>query len=343
MATVRVHLTARDLARTRIARGPSLAVELRLAAATAQLPGQLRPGEFDDWQRSVSERLAPETRTVLSLLSAARPCPPFVVPGAVRSAGELREEVLRTPRRRVREELSGIAEYGHVLPRWTSALGDDPRALAWLAGTLEEVYTQALEPHWPRIQAVAAADRADRAARMADEGVESLLAGLNPGRVSWRPPVLELAFPCVREQVDIRLRGQGLLLVPSLFAAAVGAIDAREEAFTVVYPVRYAPSCCPLSAPAGPVPLGPFPEAAALLGRTRAAVLAATAHYPGSTTTELARRAGIAPASASAHTAVLRSGGLVSTVRDYRGAHHSPTAEGLRLLGPRIPGTGPGR
>jgi DNA-binding transcriptional ArsR family regulator len=71
---------------------------------------------------------------------------------------------------------------------------------------------------------------------------------------------------------------------------------------------------------------------AALLGRTRAAVLHAIAEHPESSTKELAALVGIAPASASEHATTLREAGLTYTVRHRNTALHSPTDLGITLL-----------
>jgi DNA-binding transcriptional ArsR family regulator len=56
------------------------------------------------------------------------------------------------------------------------------------------------------------------------------------------------------------------------------------------------------------------------------------AEHPGCLTKELARLAGVAPASASEHATVLRKAGLIETVRGRRGVQHSLTGLGINLL-----------
>jgi DNA-binding MarR family transcriptional regulator len=70
---------------------------------------------------------------------------------------------------------------------------------------------------------------------------------------------------------------------------------------------------------------------AALLGRTRAAVLDAVAAGP-CTTSELARRAGVSVPSASEHAAVLRDADLIVTSRVGRAVLHTVTPLGASLL-----------
>ncbi len=80
---------------------------------------------------------------------------------------------------------------------------------------------------------------------------------------------------------------------------------------------------------------------AALLGRTRAAVLEAI--VDGCTTTELARRVKVSVPSASQHAQVLRDAGLLVTRRTGKSVHHSLTALGAALLNATWPDPRPPR
>lgn len=95
-----------------------------------------------------------------------------------------------------------------------------------------------------------------------------------------------------------------------------------------------------LSGLAGPAPFGgsdagrrdaPAPRSlAALLGRTRAAALRTI--DSGCTTSGLARRLGVSPASASEHATVLREAGLIISRRDRNAVYHTLTPLGHDLL-----------
>ncbi|HEY1178952.1 MAG TPA: winged helix-turn-helix domain-containing protein, partial [Phytomonospora sp.] len=160
-------------------------------------------------------------------------------------------------------------------------------------------------------------DRAKRAAALADDGVEGLFRSLRP-MVDWSGG--ELRIPHHPHQV-IELRGRGLTLVPSYFCLR-HPVTLFDEGLppVLVYPVP--PS-------AGHLPHG-NPGLTALIGATRAAVLDAIGH--GCCTTDLARRAGVSPASASEHAAVLRAAGLISSHRDRNRVVHRLTRMGRALL-----------
>ncbi|MER7541219.1 hypothetical protein ABTX77_41765 [Streptomyces sp. NPDC097704] len=85
----------------------------------------------------------------------------------------------------------------------------------------------ALVPHWQEIQAMTAADAAVRSRQMLG-GVETLLARVNPRRVRWRAPVLEIAM-ISGLNADVRLAGQGMLLQPSVFAVEAPVADAGVD------------------------------------------------------------------------------------------------------------------
>jgi DNA-binding transcriptional ArsR family regulator len=195
--------------------------------------------------------------------------------------------------------------------------GGDARAVAGLTDGMREFYQLAIAPHQRLVDAVAHRDRAARMDALADGGVETLLAGLHP-RTVWSDGALRvLDHPDQR----IELGGRGLLLVPSYFCVRhpVTLYDPSLPP-VLVYPVRRAPATV-LPARAG---------LARLVGGTRAAILDAIG--TGCGTTDVARRVGVAPASASEHLGVLRAAGLVSSERNRNRMLHRLTRLGLSLL-----------
>jgi DNA-binding transcriptional ArsR family regulator len=120
------------------------------------------------------------------------------------------------------------------------------------------------------------------------------------------------------------LDGRGLLLMPSAFAATrPSVIDRPPWQPTVIYPAR---GIATLWEDAPPAPDG----LARLLGATRAALLADLG-APRSTT-ELAGRLALSPATASHHLAALRDAGLVTGRREGRAVLYvrTPLGEALR-------------
>ncbi|MFF1478382.1 ArsR/SmtB family transcription factor [Streptomyces sp. NPDC058301] len=329
--TLRIHFTADDLARTRVARGPRPLLELDVALRA--LRESTQRVRFDAWRRESFARLTPRTRLAFEVVPVTGWSMDFLLPAEPGSARELWEKVRATPAGRIRAEVDQWAGRVRRVPAWTGRLADEPGFVQDLVDVFEETYEQLVAPHWPRIEQLADADRAMRMRHLTEGGVERLLQGLNPRRVRWNPPVLELTMASGHEG-DLRLEGRGLLLIPTVFGSAYPLFDDAGPQPWISFPVGHDRTpWFPLPATATASALTTAPRSlAALLGRTRATVLCAIAEHPGLTTSQLAVRAGISPASASEHATVLRSAGLVGTARDRNAVLHTPTAAGIGLL-----------
>ncbi|MFJ2582229.1 winged helix-turn-helix domain-containing protein [Kitasatospora aureofaciens] len=158
-----------------------------------------------------------------------------------------------------------------------------------------------------------------------EQGLRGMLAGLHPGS-RWRESTLEI--PVARE-AEYRPEGGGVLLLPSAQWTGEPLCGPMPDGsllllYPALTPLPYLPEDTP--APGA----DPDEPVAALLGRTRSAVLRLTLREP--TTSQLARELGISVASASEHARALRRAGLVSTVRAGRAVRHSCTPLGHRLL-----------
>ncbi|MFF9785274.1 Predicted transcriptional regulator [Streptomyces sp. SceaMP-e96] len=195
-----------------------------------------------------------------------------------------------------------------------------------LDGVLE-VWRSAVAPYWDKMLNHLEAECNTRGRITMTGGVDRLLDTLH-SKVSWGSPVLELPGP----DRDVRLRGRGLLLVPSFFlthrpALLIGAEpDTGQPALVFAVPPNARQAERLWDEPANMVQaLG------ALVGRTRAAALRAlTASH---TTTELAQELGISSAGASQHAAILREAGLITTHRNRNTVVHTVTPLGMALLG----------
>jgi len=318
---LRVHFTAGDLARTRIADGPDPLWEILLSV---QQLAERRPDP------ALRGRLAAECqrgraslRTIAPLMPPRGYFPDFLTPAASLGTGldEGIDAVLSTPRRRLRTELARMAE-DTALPSWTRRVADgEPEVLRGLGRALRHHHTTVLRPAWRRISERVQSDRQRRVLAQCAGGTEAMLRTFGDG-LSWQPPYLVADYPVDR---DLCLDGRGLLLVPSYFCRGTPVALADPGLPPVlVYPaqVRSEPESPPVS------PLSN--DLAVLLGHTRAAVLRTIAD--GCTTTELARRAGVSASSASEHAAVLRGAGLVTSTPEGNRVRHSLTALGTALL-----------
>ncbi|GIJ77951.1 Helix-turn-helix domain-containing protein [Micromonospora phaseoli] len=327
---LKIHFSGEDILRTRVA--PAADPVWEVVLSLHLLPGRSRDPLLAGWRREVSRGLRrQEDVDALRLLSALSPprgyFPDFLTPyESVHGFEAAMEALRRTPVALLQRDLTLLAK-SRGMPAGAAALArGEPDALAHLATTIGRYRELALGPYWSRVQSAVEADRARRARAMLDGGIEGLLSTLLPG-VRWEPGVLEIpGYPSTRE---LHLQGRGLLLVPSFFCAntPVALVDPKLPP-VLVYPVDRLGG---LTADDGAGPGGAGRTAlAALLGRNRAAVLAAS--DDGCTTGELARRLSISPAAASQHTTVLRNAGLLVSHRDRNTVLHTLTPLGRDVL-----------
>ncbi|MGZ9935816.1 winged helix-turn-helix domain-containing protein [Streptomyces sp. NC-S4] len=247
----------------------------------------------------------------------------FTLVGTAESTGEGLERLVSSPQGPLRAEFA--------------VLGASRRRAQWLSGVMA-ADRGAVAPYRGRVHHHLDGEVARRGRLMMRGGVTALLESLCPMAL-WNPPALEIPDqrPLVHPATDFHLAGRPLVLAASVFCGPVPQLFAGQAgAVVMVYPALSNPvdavGLWDLSANArradAPVP----PALAALLGRTRAVVLCVIADHPACTTTHLAQRAGISPASASEHATTLRSAGLAALTRERKAALHTLTHLGLALL-----------
>nr|UNF16788.1 DsaA [Streptomyces scopuliridis] len=215
--------------------------------------------------------------------------------------------------------------------RSTSEDGDFPdmsasRERPQVVQDLEEFHRIAIAPYWRAISKRLHADRTARGQIMLSDGVGKLLSTLHPA-IRWDAPILEVPG----NGDDLKLESSGLALAPSLFLAgrppvlSGGGSDGRPV--TLIYPTRANPEWADsLWESKG----GTEHALHALVGRTRASVLEALTS--SCTTTEVGESVGISSAAASQHTSVLRTAGLITTLRTFNKVQHTITPLGVALL-----------
>ncbi|MBL6275300.1 winged helix-turn-helix transcriptional regulator [Micromonospora fiedleri] len=323
---LKIHFSGEDILRTRVAPAANPVWEAVLSLHL--LPKRTGDPLLSGWRRDVLRDLYREENIDgLRLLLALNPprgyFPDFLTPYESMDGFEAgMEAVRRTPVSLLHRDLTLVANT-RSLPADAGALArGEPDALEQLTTAMGRYRELALGPYWTHVQAAVEADRARRARTLLDGGVKGLLTGLRPG-VRWDSGILEIpGYPNSRE---LHLEGRGLLLVPSFFCAdmPVALLD-PELPPVLVYPVDR------LGGLASGKPEKSTTALAALLGRTRAAVLAAS--DDGCSTGELARRLYISPAAVSQHTTVLRNAGLLVSHRDRNTVLHTLTPLGRAIL-----------
>ncbi|WP_188298030.1 ArsR/SmtB family transcription factor [Streptomyces sp. CBMA156] len=331
---LRIHFTVEDLARTRVSDRPAPCIELSTAAR--QLQERTHPVRLGAWRRRTLSALHPASRMVFALMPPRGRITDFLSGANAPTPAELIDRIRSTPRDRLWASLENTARH-QPLPAWAHKLPDDPLLLRQLCDSLEHLAGHALLPHWPEVQAMAAADAAVRSRQLLTGGLEAVLAHINPRRVRWRAPVLEIAMISGLD-ADAHLDGRGMLLQPSAFTLEAPIVDLDAVPQPVLsYPVARLQegAATPLFAalPSGTGRALPSADpVGSVLGHTRAAVLSTIARHPGCSTGQLAALVGIATASASEHATTLRNAGLIDTHRDRRTTAHVATPTGLAVL-----------
>jgi len=322
-----VEFTAADLGRTRVASTADPLAETVLALGV--VGGRHRSPLGRDWFEPARRRtgrrdvelatlLHPHEHVILDLFTlGARPAT------MREGAATLASVDLDT----FATELAAAAP--RAIPSWLAGLRDGERAaLRRLARAISLAHERLVAPYAAAFEGLVRSSREHTTRSLGERGVTETLARLTRG--SWTGSTLHLpgaglwsGLPEVRG----RLNGQGMLLCPTVLCTT---------------PVPYFPLAADLPAVLlHPVPrpgrLGAAepaePAGDRLLGRTRTAVLAATADRPkGRSTAEVAARVGVAAGTASEHLTVLRGAGLVASARHGHRMVHVVTPEGQRLL-----------
>jgi DNA-binding transcriptional ArsR family regulator len=330
---LRILFSSDDIARTRVANGADPVWELVLSLHLLQ--GRTHDPVMSGWRRDVTDTLRRDvTAGRLRLLFALNPprgyFPDFLTPAGSGEGLEPGLDAIRsTPVTRLRQDLTILAADNVLPPTAASLARGDVETLTHLTDSMRAYREVAVAPYWTRIQAAVEADRGARARAFLDGGAEGLLQSLRPA-MRWNAGVLEIPhYPVTRE---LHLDGRGLLLVPAYFCART-PVTLLDPALppVLVYPVQRLGGLNLSDEAAPPADRENGREAlAALLGRTRAAVLEVV--DAGCSTGEVARRVGISPAAASQHATVLRKAGLLVTRRERNTVLHTLTPLGRAML-----------
>ncbi len=303
-------MSVADIGRMRFAYSPLAEVAETLYMIAAGRIGAFHRG----WYVKVRDDLGRCDLATLTAVVPARSCiADFLFTGATDSATTIEQQldlVANMPPAEFRRQMQAVWGDEPIPPAGVELIEDGTRGTAHLAELLWDYWSVAIRPHWPQMRAVFEDDVAFRVAELTKGGLQKMLAGLHPS-VSVDGTVLRIDKP---QSGDEDLAGAGLVLVPSVFVwpSVIFAIN-ESGPCTLTYAARGVGNLwrsTEESLPYDDDPLG------ALMGRSRAAILTRLA-LPMSTT-ELAQKLSQSAPSVSAHLAVLKRSGLVTSWRKGR-------------------------
>lgn len=318
----RIHLTADDLARVRLARGVDPLWEiLHSVHMLGCTSGEVL---FGAWRRRCRQRPVRRLDALLTMAPTQGYSPDFLTPATGSTdldAGI--ETVLRTPCQQLRDDLGRLAG-SRSLPSWVGDLATGRPDLLRDLGRLMRAYFEAsLAPHWPQIHGQLYEELLLRGSELATGGVEHLLATVSPLLRHEGSVLVVTSKPGHRE---IHLDGRGIVLQPSFFAYDdVSVLQLPEQPLVLAYPVRHR-----IDWFAGAVEPGRR-QLEALIGRTRSQALQVLA-MGDRTTTDLAGCLGVSAASASQQTRILREAGLIVSDHQGKAVIHRASTLGKTLL-----------
>ncbi|MEV8126715.1 DUF5937 family protein [Streptomyces sp. NPDC085944] len=303
----RLHFDGADYLNCRFAH--SALWEVQAAAQMLKRPD--RQAYQRQWLRRTYRRAAALDLTPLWLLMPQRGltpgwlCPPPTTP-ATTFEDEISQVRATEPLTAREDALRSLAATPRALTaaRDRGWLRDPARMLREVSDVLEQIWSRLIQPEWSRMRGLLEADIAFRTRRLAENGLGEVLPEIDD-RCTWQAGTLTVRG---RTEHERHLRGQGLVLMPSVFVwpHVISTFEAPWQP-TLVYPARGIASLWSEAATPARSAL------TRLLGRGRAAVLAAL--DAPATTTGLARQLDLAPSSVSSHLTLLREAGLLTARR----------------------------
>jgi DNA-binding transcriptional ArsR family regulator len=266
------------------------------------------------WRRSVLGALGSlDTALLLSLVAGNRALPDFLTPPPPVFDPAFPDElavVRQAPADLVRRDLLAAHAPGPLPEPLRAAAGPGDAVLKLrdaICAVLGQYHEAAVSPWWAHMRLVLEADMTYRGRQLAKGGARLLFADMHPN-LSWRDGVLRISQMIGAH--DVTAPGQGLILVPSVFAHKPAPPVSPDGPPLLCYPSR---GTATLWARA-PVPARP--ALAALIGVPRTRLLSLLGEPLA--TAELARRTGVTPSAVSQHLQVLYAAGWVTRSRAGR-------------------------
>lgn len=320
---LRFEVCVEDLLRSRFALSPALDLCLLLRSLTGQ--GRPLPRAWAARLLPAFERLRRETELDAALaLQAPHGGPNFVAPpprGLSQTWADDLAAIRATPLDAAREEFATTATGPAARDPGVRAVLDAPDAVSRIAHAMDQAWHALLAADWPQLRAICERDVVHRVGVIGEHGWATAIEGLHPG-IAWCTGGIEIDF---FRGGTVRLAGDGLLLIPSVFVGHVAAHLEDPWPRTLVYRARGTAALWN-----GQDTVSRPDALTALVGRARARLLVAL-DAPASTS-HLARSLAMAPGAVGDHLAILRAAGLLVRARSGRSVLYRRTPLGEALV-----------
>ncbi|MEV5204587.1 ArsR family transcriptional regulator, partial [Streptomyces sp. NPDC053720] len=264
-----LEVSIEDLLRSRFALSPAMDLCLLLRS----LAGKNRPLPRAWATRLLPafERLRRETELdVVLALHTPQSGPNFVAPpprGLNQTWADDLAMIRATPLEAARHEFATTAIGPSARDPRVRAVLDSADAVPRIAEAMDQAWHELLAADWPQLRAICERDVVHRVGVIGEHGWATTIEGLHPS-IAWRAGGIELGF--FPQDGTVRLAGDGLLLIPSVFVGHIGAHLEDPWPRTLIYPARGTAALW------GEQETVPRPDAlTALVGRARARLLVA--------------------------------------------------------------------
>ncbi|MBF4133386.1 ArsR/SmtB family transcription factor [Streptomyces albidoflavus] len=321
---LRFEVSVDDLMRSRFALSPAMDLSFLLRSLAGR--DQPLPRAWANRLRPAFERLRRETELNAFLaLHAPRSGPDFVAPpprGLHQTWADDLVTIRSAPLEAARNEIAIAATNPSARDPRVRAVLDSADAVSRIADAMDLAWQELLAPDWPQLRAICERDVVHRVGVIGEHGWVTAVESLHPS-IAWRAGGIEIGhFP---EVGAVRLAGDGLLLIPSVFVANIATHLEDPWPRTLIYGARGTAALW------GEQETPRRPDAlTALIGRSRARLLSAL-DAPASTS-HLARSLAMTPGAVGDHLAVLRDSGLLTRARSGRSVLYRRTPLGEALV-----------
>lgn len=320
---IRYEISADDLVRSRFALSPLFELTYLLRILSGGERRLRLPPAWAARVRPVFRRLRDESD--LDALLALQPPnygADFVAPPPATLAQTVEDDlavVRSTPLTQARREIARCLKIRPASDRAMAVLKRKD-VVERLATAVEIAWRELLSADWPQLRAICERDVVFRTGQLGREGWATAIDGLHRS-VRWRSGGVDILRLAV---ATVRVGGNGLLLVPSVFVGpSIAATYEDPWPAALIYPARGT------SAFWEPATGGEAGALEDLLGRSRARLLVAL-ERPASTT-QLARSLRLATGAVGDHLTVLRRAGLLDRARSGRSVLYRRTPLGDAL------------